>query len=41
MDFADAITLEADTQRELGKAHDFAEGVAAFKAKRPAVFKDR
>jgi 2-(1,2-epoxy-1,2-dihydrophenyl)acetyl-CoA isomerase len=41
MDFADAITLEADTQRELGRGHDFAEGVAAFFAKRPAVFKDR
>jgi 2-(1,2-epoxy-1,2-dihydrophenyl)acetyl-CoA isomerase len=41
MDFADAITLEADTQRELGRGHDFAEGVAAFLAKRPPVFKDR
>jgi 2-(1,2-epoxy-1,2-dihydrophenyl)acetyl-CoA isomerase len=41
MDFSDAITLEADTQRELGRAADFAEGVAAFLAKRPAVFKDR
>ena len=41
MAFADALTLEADTQRELGRAHDFAEGVAAFFAKRPAVFKDR
>ena len=41
MDFADAITLEADTQRELGRGHDFAEGVAAFFAKRPPVFKDR
>ena len=41
MDFADAITLEADTQRELGRTHDFAEGVAAFLGKRPAVFKDR
>ncbi len=41
MDFADAIGLEARTQRELGKAHDFAEGVAAFFAKRPAQFKDR
>lgn len=39
--FADAITLEANTQRELGRAHDFAEGVAAFLAKRPAQFKDR
>ena len=41
MDFAEAITLEANTQRELGRAPDFAEGVAAFFAKRPAVFKDR
>ena len=41
MDFGDAIGLEAATQRELGRAHDFAEGVAAFFAKRPAVFKDR
>ena len=41
MDFADAITLEAQAQGELGRQHDFAEGVAAFFAKRPAVFKDR
>jgi 2-(1,2-epoxy-1,2-dihydrophenyl)acetyl-CoA isomerase len=41
MDFADAITLEADTQRERGHSHDFAEGVTAFLAKRPAVFTDR
>ncbi len=41
MDFADALTQEADTQRELGHAPDFAEGVAAFRAKRPAIFKDR
>jgi 2-(1,2-epoxy-1,2-dihydrophenyl)acetyl-CoA isomerase len=41
MDFSDALTLEADTQRELGRGHDFAEGVAAFFAKRPPVFKDR
>ena len=41
MDFADAIGLEADTQRELGRGHDFAEGVAAFFAKRPPQFKDR
>ena len=41
MDFADAIGLEAATQRELGRGHDFAEGVAAFLGKRAAVFKDR
>ncbi len=41
MDFSDAIGVEADTQRELGRGHDFAEGVAAFLGKRAAVFKDR
>ncbi|HZF80624.1 MAG TPA: enoyl-CoA hydratase-related protein [Rubrivivax sp.] len=41
MEFADALGLEAETQRELGRSADFAEGVAAFFAKRPAVFKDR
>ena len=41
LDFGDAITLEADTQRELGRAHDFVEGVSAFLGKRPPVFKDR
>jgi 2-(1,2-epoxy-1,2-dihydrophenyl)acetyl-CoA isomerase len=41
MDFGDAIGLEASAQRELGRAHDFAEGVAAFFAKRPPVFTDR
>jgi 2-(1,2-epoxy-1,2-dihydrophenyl)acetyl-CoA isomerase len=41
MDFSDALTLEANTQRELGRGHDFGEGVSAFFAKRPPVFKDR
>lgn len=36
-----ALTLEADTQRELGHRHDFAEGVAAFLAKRTPTFTDR
>ncbi len=41
MDFADALTQEANTQRELGRGGDFGEGVAAFFAKRAPVFKDR
>lgn len=41
LDFGDALALEATVQRELGRAHDFAEGVAAFFAKRPPVFTDR
>jgi len=39
--YADALRLEADLQRELGRAHDYREGVAAFLAKRQPVFKDR
>ncbi len=41
MAFDDALVQEANVQRELGHAPDFAEGVSAFFAKRPAVFKDR
>jgi len=37
----DALGLEARLQGELGRADDFAEGVAAFQQKRPAHFKDR
>jgi len=41
LDLAAALSLEADAQRTLGAAHDFEEGVAAFMAKRVAVFTDR
>jgi 2-(1,2-epoxy-1,2-dihydrophenyl)acetyl-CoA isomerase len=41
MPFADALAQEASVQRELGRGGDFAEGVAAFFAKRPPAFKDR
>jgi 2-(1,2-epoxy-1,2-dihydrophenyl)acetyl-CoA isomerase len=35
------LDLEADLQADAGRTEDFAEGVAAFKAKRPAVFRGR
>lgn len=41
LDYAGALALEARLQRELGRAHDFSEGVSAFLAKRAPVFKDR
>ena len=41
LDYAQALALEASLQRELGRAHDFAEGVAAFKDKRTPNFSDR
>jgi len=41
LDLAAALGHEADVQRKLGASPDFLEGVAAFVAKRPAVFSDR
>jgi 2-(1,2-epoxy-1,2-dihydrophenyl)acetyl-CoA isomerase len=41
LDFAAALSHEADLQRVLGASHDYLEGVAAFMAKRPAIFSDR
>ena len=41
LDLAAALSLEADVQRTLGAAPDFAEGVAAFMAKRAPTFGDR
>ena len=41
LDFEAALRHEAAAQGQLGRAHDFAEGVAAFLAKRSPQFKDR
>ena len=39
--FAEALSMEGEWQSQLSAAHDHLEGVAAFMAKRPAVFSDR
>lgn len=41
MSYADALGNESRLQSRLSGAHDYLEGVAAFVAKRPAVFSDR
>jgi 2-(1,2-epoxy-1,2-dihydrophenyl)acetyl-CoA isomerase len=41
LDYEGALALEARMQRDLGYAHDFSEGVAAFLAKRAPLFTDR
>ena len=41
MDLPAALAQEARAQTTLGNAADFAEGVAAFRAKRAARFIDR
>jgi 2-(1,2-epoxy-1,2-dihydrophenyl)acetyl-CoA isomerase len=41
LEFSAALSQEAAWQTDLGAAHDYLEGVAAFMAKRPAVFSDR
>lgn len=41
LDLPQALDAEARLQGELGRAHDYQEGVAAFTAKRAPVFTDR
>jgi 2-(1,2-epoxy-1,2-dihydrophenyl)acetyl-CoA isomerase len=41
MDFGSAVAMEAVVQGDLGRQHDFIEGVTAFMAKRPPRFTDR
>ena len=41
MDLDQALQREAQLQRELGRAHDYLEGAAAFLQKRQPTFKDR
>ncbi len=41
MGFEPALSAEASRQRELGAAHDYLEGVAAFMQRRAPVFTDR
>ena len=40
-DLASQLALEAKLQRQAGFSEDFAEGVAAFREKRPPLFKGR
>ena len=41
LSYADALSHEGKLQSALSASHDYLEGVAAFMAKRPAVFSDR